>query len=51
MERNGSRGDCSRFGSFAKTVKVSEMVRFENLEIRIWKYESWKQERMVAECH
>ena len=22
MERNGSKGDCSRFGGFAKTIKV-----------------------------
>ena len=35
MERNGSKGDCSRFGGFAKTIKVIDMVRFENLEIRI----------------
>ena len=33
MERNVSRKDRSRFGGFAKTIKVIDMVRFENLEI------------------
>ena len=34
MERNGSRGDRSRFGSFAKTVNVIEMMRVENKKMR-----------------